>query len=76
MYLLHYTGTQQAATDLEKQLKKNENKAAIKSILFQQHFKYKINNKETHHLPDLRSTIYFIKFVVSIQVQIGNEAST
>ena len=76
MYLLHYTGTQQAATDLEKQLKKNENKAAIKSILFQQHFKYKIN-KETHHLPaDLRSTIYLIKFVVSIQVQIGNEAST
>ena len=55
--------------------KKRKQGGYHKSILFQQHFKYKIN-KETHHLPDLRSTIYLIKFVVSIQVQIGNEAST
>ena len=75
MYLLQYTGTQQAATEmLEKHIEKPKTKA-IKSVLSTS-FQVQNQQRNTSSPRSQVNHLYLIKFVVSIQVQIGNEAST
>ena len=56
-----------------KNIEKKRKQGCYQKYTISTTFQVQNQQRKTHHL---RSTIYLIKFVVSIQVQIGNEAST